>query len=75
MAIVVLVGAALSFTLPLGAEADHGHDHGDAATVTATTSTSTPTRAARDERQPRVHPVAARGDHRRRRRGIRCRAR
>ena len=30
MAIVVLVGAALSFTLPLGAEADHGHDHGGA---------------------------------------------
>ena len=30
MAVVVLVGAALSFTLPLGAEADHGHDHGDA---------------------------------------------
>ncbi len=30
MSIVVLVGAALSFTLPLGAEADHGHDHGDA---------------------------------------------
>ena len=29
MAIVVLVGAALSFALPLGAEADHGHDHGD----------------------------------------------
>ena len=28
MAIVVLVGAALSFALPLGAEADHGHDHG-----------------------------------------------
>jgi uncharacterized repeat protein (TIGR03943 family) len=28
MAIVVLLGAALSFTLPLGAEADHGHDHG-----------------------------------------------
>ncbi len=30
MAVVVLVGAALSFALPLGAEADHGHDHGDA---------------------------------------------
>jgi uncharacterized repeat protein (TIGR03943 family) len=28
MAVLVLVGAALSFTLPLGAEADHGHDHG-----------------------------------------------
>jgi len=28
MAVVVLVGAALSFALPLGAEADHGHDHG-----------------------------------------------
>jgi uncharacterized repeat protein (TIGR03943 family) len=31
MAVVVLVGAALSFTLPLGAEADHGHDHGHVA--------------------------------------------
>ena len=29
MAVLVLVGAVLSFTLPLGAEADHGHDHGD----------------------------------------------
>ena len=28
MAVVVLIGAALSFALPLGAEADHGHDHG-----------------------------------------------
>jgi uncharacterized repeat protein (TIGR03943 family) len=30
MAILLLVGAALSFLLPLGAEEDHGHDHGDA---------------------------------------------
>lgn len=29
MALVLLVGSALSFALPLGAEADHGHDHGD----------------------------------------------
>lgn len=28
MAFVALVGAALTFTLPLGAEDDHGHDHG-----------------------------------------------
>lgn len=28
MAFVVLIGAVLSFALPLGAEADHGHDHG-----------------------------------------------
>jgi uncharacterized repeat protein (TIGR03943 family) len=28
MAVVVLIGAALSFLLPLGAEADHGHEHG-----------------------------------------------
>jgi len=28
MAVLVLVGAALSFALPLGAEAEHGHDHG-----------------------------------------------
>ena len=28
MSVLVLIGAALSFTLPLGAEADHGHDHG-----------------------------------------------
>ncbi|QAY61733.1 DUF1980 domain-containing protein [Microbacterium protaetiae] len=27
MAVLLLVGAALSFLLPLGAEADHGHDH------------------------------------------------
>lgn len=27
MAVLVLVGAAVSFMLPLGAEADHGHDH------------------------------------------------
>lgn len=30
MSIVVLVGAAASCALPLGAESDHGHDHGDA---------------------------------------------
>lgn len=30
MAVLALVGTALSFALPLGAEADHGHDHGDA---------------------------------------------
>ena len=29
MSVLVLVGAALSFAMPLGAEADHGHDHGD----------------------------------------------
>lgn len=27
-AVVVLIGAIWSFTLPLGAESDHGHDHG-----------------------------------------------
>lgn len=31
MAILVLVGSAASFLLPLGAEADHGHDHAAAA--------------------------------------------
>ena len=31
MAVLVLVGAVLSFTLPAGAEADHGHDHGHGA--------------------------------------------
>lgn len=30
MAIVALIGCALSFALPRGAEADHGHDHGEA---------------------------------------------
>jgi uncharacterized repeat protein (TIGR03943 family) len=30
MAFVALVGAVLSFLVPLGAEADHGHDHGEA---------------------------------------------
>lgn len=29
MAFVALIGVALSFALPRGAEADHGHDHGD----------------------------------------------
>jgi uncharacterized repeat protein (TIGR03943 family) len=29
MSVLVLIGAAASFALPLGAEADHGHDHGD----------------------------------------------
>jgi uncharacterized repeat protein (TIGR03943 family) len=28
MSVFVLIGAALTFALPLGAEADHGHDHG-----------------------------------------------
>jgi len=28
MAVLLLIGAAASFSLPLGAEADHGHDHG-----------------------------------------------
>ncbi len=28
MAVLALVGAVVSFALPLGAEADHGHDHG-----------------------------------------------
>lgn len=27
MAVIALIGAALSFLVPLGAEADHGHDH------------------------------------------------
>jgi uncharacterized repeat protein (TIGR03943 family) len=31
MSVLVLVGAALSFALPLGAETDHGHDHGASA--------------------------------------------
>lgn len=30
MAVIALVGCAVSFVLPRGAEADHGHDHGDA---------------------------------------------
>jgi len=30
MAVLLLVGAAASFLLPLGAEEDHGHDHGGA---------------------------------------------
>lgn len=30
MSVFVLVGAVLSFALPLGAEADHGHEHGHA---------------------------------------------
>jgi uncharacterized repeat protein (TIGR03943 family) len=31
MAVLLLVGAVLSFLLPLGAESDHGHDHGHGA--------------------------------------------
>lgn len=30
MAIIALVGSALSFVVPLGAESEHGHGHGDA---------------------------------------------
>jgi len=30
MAVLALVGAVVSFALPLGAEAEHGHDHGGA---------------------------------------------
>ncbi len=30
MAVIALVGCAVSFLLPRGAETDHGHDHGDA---------------------------------------------
>lgn len=33
MAVIALIGAALSFLVPLGAESDHGHDHGDAPAV------------------------------------------
>ncbi|NYF17964.1 putative repeat protein (TIGR03943 family) [Microbacterium sp. AK009] len=29
MSILVLIGAVMSFLLPVGAEDDHGHDHGD----------------------------------------------
>lgn len=29
MSVLVLIGAVLSFLLPVGAEDDHGHDHGD----------------------------------------------
>jgi len=29
MSVLGLIGAVVSFALPLGAEADHGHDHGD----------------------------------------------
>ncbi|MEQ6895961.1 TIGR03943 family protein [Microbacterium sp. KR10-403] len=32
MAVLLLVGAGLSFLLPLGAEEDHGHDHGHGST-------------------------------------------
>ena len=32
MAVLLLVGAGLSFLLPLGAEEDHGHDHGSTPT-------------------------------------------
>ena len=35
MAIIALVGCAVSFALPRGAEDDHGHDHGHAAPKSA----------------------------------------
>jgi len=47
MAVLVLVGAALSFTLPLGAEADHGHAHGDPAHDHPHPHLHTPLRGAR----------------------------
>lgn len=52
MAIIALVGCAVSFALPRGAEDDHGHDHGHAApnrrpvvtmTTVRVTITTTPT--------------------------------
>lgn len=42
MSFVVLAGAALSFALPLGAEADHGHDHGDAHPPAASIASAAP---------------------------------
>ena len=49
MAVVVLIGAVASFTLPLGAEADHGHDHGDAPVIERTSA------GERDETQEWAH--------------------
>lgn len=44
-AVVVLLGAIWSFTLPLGAESDHGHDHGmPSAAVTEPVEVSTASR-------------------------------
>ena len=51
----MLVGAALSFALPLGAEADHGHDHGDAPTVPTVDDPSTMRPCTI---RPPPHPVA-----------------
>jgi len=79
MAVVVLVGAAASFALPLGAESEHGHDHGDgdvhghrsdhAAAELVEVSSATPRRArgpvgvARGPAGEPRGPVEARGPH------------
>lgn len=58
MAVLVLVGAALSFTLPLGAEADHGHDHGDVEVHHHPVATPAATQAPSDAHGARAHPAA-----------------
>ena len=68
MAVLVLVGAALSFALPLGAEDDHGHDHGDghgarprtdAGGARARAPAPTPRRSPRPSSAGSRHPVSS----------------
>lgn len=63
MAVVVLIGAALSFTLPLGAEADHGHDHGNGAPSERGAVRKEGTGAAEYGRDQAHHPDSAAHAH------------
>ena len=56
-AVVTLVGAVWSFTLPLGAEQDHGHDHGAAGDHDHGHAGADPHRAPRRDR-PSVRRIA-----------------
>jgi len=58
MSVLVLIGAALSFTLPLGAEADHGHDHGEDAHAHNPIAEPVEPSTARQAPEPATHPVA-----------------
>lgn len=61
MSILLLVGSALSFLLPLGAEADHGHDHGDPGEPDAHDHDSDDAAHAPEHTHPPDHDHVARG--------------
>ena len=63
MAVVVLIGAALSFALPLGAESDHGHDHGASAPAERGALRKERVGAAESGHHHPNHPDSATPDH------------